>query len=175
MTNEPSGADAAPRYALRPVEDRDEPLLLRLYAETRAAEMALVPWTDEQKAAFVRMQFDAQRADYSRRHADGAHSIVLDAGGEPVGRLWVTRRDEAIHVVDLVVLEARRGAGIGGAVLRDLMREADEADLPLRVYVETVTPAPGYFERLGFVAVEDTGFHRRMEYRRGADGAAPRD
>ena len=41
---------------LRPCTDDDLPFLLEVYASTRADEMAIVPWTDEEKQAFVRMQ-----------------------------------------------------------------------------------------------------------------------
>ena len=42
-------ANASSAITLRPVVAEDEPLLLELYASTRAAEMAMVPWTREQQ------------------------------------------------------------------------------------------------------------------------------
>jgi hypothetical protein len=35
-------------FALRPETDADIPFLMRLYASTRADELAPIPWTDEQ-------------------------------------------------------------------------------------------------------------------------------
>lgn len=41
---------------LRPIQEEDLEVLLRLYATTRADEMAMVKdWTDEQKEWFIRM------------------------------------------------------------------------------------------------------------------------
>ena len=41
---------------LRPVEATDDAFLRDVYASTRATEMAMVPWSDEEKAAFLDMQ-----------------------------------------------------------------------------------------------------------------------
>jgi len=46
---------------LRDASVEDEGLLLEIYSSTRAKEMALVPWSDPQKEAFVKMQFQAQQ------------------------------------------------------------------------------------------------------------------
>jgi hypothetical protein len=53
-------SDAA--IALRPIRPDDLPFLCTVYASTREPELAAVEWDAEQKAAFVRMQFDAQHA-----------------------------------------------------------------------------------------------------------------
>jgi hypothetical protein len=49
---------------LRAATPDDEPFLRRLYATTRANELALVAWTADQKTAFVEMQL---RTATSRR------------------------------------------------------------------------------------------------------------
>jgi len=61
-----SGSQSAPSITLRPVTPEDETILLELYASTRADEMSLVPWSDEQKRAFVLAQFNAQQLHYRR-------------------------------------------------------------------------------------------------------------
>ena len=76
--------------ALRPVAAGDEPFLLRVYAGTRAEELAPVPWTEEQKAAFVAQQFAAQTAHYAQHYAGMTADVIL-IGGEPAGRLLVAR------------------------------------------------------------------------------------
>lgn len=44
---------------LRPIEVGDEPFLYWVYVSTRWEELAVVPWTKEEKNDFLRMQFDA--------------------------------------------------------------------------------------------------------------------
>jgi len=46
--------------ALRPAGPEDIAFLFRVYASTRTEELAPVPWSDEQKRAFLAMQFDLQ-------------------------------------------------------------------------------------------------------------------
>jgi ribosomal protein S18 acetylase RimI-like enzyme len=151
------------RVALRPVRDADEPFLLRVYAGTRAEELARLPWSVEQKAAFVAQQFAAQTAHYARHYAGmDADVIVLD--GEPAGRLLVARWAEEIRIVDISILPEFRGGGAGSALLRELMEEAAAARKPLSIHVERDNRALGLYERLGFRPVGEHGVYLRMEW-----------
>lgn len=76
--------------SLRSVEPADEEFLLGLYATTRADELALTDWTDEQKAAFVRHQFDAQTHHYREHYPTATFDVIL-VDDEPAGRLYVDR------------------------------------------------------------------------------------
>ncbi|MBL8102935.1 MAG: hypothetical protein JNM02_10425, partial [Anaerolineales bacterium] len=73
-------------YQLRPTEAGDELFLFNVYASTRIEEMALVNWTEEQKTAFLRMQFDAQTKHYLAYYPHAEYYIILREG-TPVGRL----------------------------------------------------------------------------------------
>ena len=74
----------------------DEAFLLEVYASTRAAEMALVPWSDEQRTAFVRMQFQAQDSHYRQRYPDADFKLIL-VDNNPVGRIFVFRDEQKLH------------------------------------------------------------------------------
>jgi len=147
---------------LRPVVAADEPLLLEIYASTRAEEMAMVPWTSEQQDAFVRMQFISQQEHYKKLQPDADHDIIL-LNGRPVGRLYVARTNERIEIMDITVLPQDRSSGVGSRLIKSLMDEAS-ASRPLRIYVETFNPSRRLFERLGFKAVDEQGFHLLMEW-----------
>lgn len=75
-----------PHTVLRPATDADIPFLFRVYASSRADEMALVDWSDEQKQDFLQMQFDAQHSYYHENYAQ-ARFDVIEVDGVPVGRL----------------------------------------------------------------------------------------
>ena len=140
-------------------------LLLRLYATTRADEMAMVTdWTDEQKEAFVRMQFQAQHAWYQEHYGDAQFDVVL-IDGVPAGRLYVHRRAKEIRLVDISLMPELRGRGIGGALLRELMAEAEAAGKPLTIHVEKFNPAMRLYLRLGFKPIEDRGPYDLMEWK----------
>lgn len=163
-----------PELALRPAADGDRDLLLRVYGSTRADELALVDWPDEQKRAFVEMQFSAQDS-YYREHYPSAAFDVVELGGAPVGRLYVDRRPGEIRIMDIALLPEHRNAGVGTTLLRRLSAEAAASSRKLSIHVEVFNPARRLYARLGFVPVVDRGVHLLMEW--GADGqpAASRD
>jgi ribosomal protein S18 acetylase RimI-like enzyme len=84
---------------------------------------------------------------------------VILVGGEPAGRLYVARWPEELRIVDIALLPAFRGRGIGTGLLRSLMEEADAADRPLTIHVEAGNPARSLYERLGFEVAEDRGVY----------------
>lgn|SRR5581483_2828846 len=160
------------RITLRPVEPADGPFLLRVYASTRSQELALVPWSDEQKSAFVRMQFEAQQRHYDAQFPRAAHDIICH-DEKPVGRLYVARLPEAIHIADVTILPEHRNAGIGSYLLGQLLHEAGQAGKSVRIYVESFNPSLHLFERLGFRKAEENGIHYLMEWRKEVRQASP--
>jgi ribosomal protein S18 acetylase RimI-like enzyme len=156
--------------ALRPATADDRELLYRVYAETRREELAPIPWTEEQKAAFLRMQFEAQDA-YYRENYVGAEFLVILRDGVPAGRLYLHRRTDEIRIVDIALLPEHRAAGIGSILLRDLQAEAGAAGKAVRIHVERLNPALRLYERLGFRQIEDKGVYYFLEWR--APEAAP--
>jgi ribosomal protein S18 acetylase RimI-like enzyme len=136
---------------LRPGRPEDREFLLAVYASTRADELAPVPWTEEQKAAFLKMQFEAQDVDYKRNYADAEFSVV-EVDGSPAGRLYVHRRPDEIRLIDIALLPAFRGRGIGTGLLSRLFDEATASDVPVTIHVEISNPARALYERLGFLA-----------------------
>jgi ribosomal protein S18 acetylase RimI-like enzyme len=155
-------AVATPPVTLRPSRDDDRPFLFRVYASTRWDELEPVPWTVEQKEAFLRQQFDAQDIDY-RRNYKTASFDVIELAGDSVGRLFVDRRTDEIRIVDIALLPEHRGSGIGTALIRALLDEAAALGKRLSVHVERHNPARRLYERLGFAEVADRGLYLLME------------
>jgi GNAT superfamily N-acetyltransferase len=149
--------------SLRPVAPEDEPFLLYVYAGTRAEELAPLPWTDEQRAAFVASQFAAQTAHYAE-HYEGMSADVILVDGQPAGRLLVARWPREIRIVDIALLPDFRGDGVGTGLLRDLMTEAGTAGKRLSIHVERFNRALALYRRLGFRPVGDEGVYVRMEW-----------
>ena len=150
--------------ALEPVRPADDPFLLAVYASSRAEEMAMVPWDAAQKAAFLQMQFEAQRQHYAAHYPASDH-LLIQHGGEPVGRLWVDRQPDRIHVLDMTILPEHRNRGIGSTLLRSLRAEAAVKQVPLTIHVESFSPSRRLFLRLGFTEQSETGFYILMEWR----------
>ncbi|MGH9931912.1 MAG: GNAT family N-acetyltransferase [Pyrinomonadaceae bacterium] len=150
--------------ALRPVSLADQPFLFQVYASTRAEEMAVVPWSEDQKQAFLQMQFNAQSQSYQQQFPGAEYSVIL-YDGVPAGRLTVERTDESILLIDIALLPAHRNMGIGSSLIDDLKTEAQESGRPLRLDVENFNPAYRLYERLGFKKIDEASFYYRMEWR----------
>lgn len=157
-----SSQSPASNIALRPVGPDDQEFLLAVYGSTRADEMALVPWTDEQRQAFVQWQFTAQQDHYAKHYPNGNFDIII-ADDRQVGRFYVARLDEEIRIIDITLLPAERNAGIGSYLIKQLLEEADRIGRMTRIYVEEFNPSLNLFKRLGFTPSEQNGVHLLLQ------------
>ena len=66
--------------------------------------------------------------------------------------------------MDIALLPPYRNAGIGTAILRDILAEAAVAQKPVRIHVEKFNPALRLYERLGFAPIEDKGVYLFLEW-----------
>jgi ribosomal protein S18 acetylase RimI-like enzyme len=158
---QPAG-DAA--ISLRPISDADEPLLCALYASTRVDEMAMVDWSDEQKAAFLQMQFRAQH-DYYHQHYIGAHFDVIQLDDVPVGRMYVHRMAQEYRLMEITLLPEYRGQGIGSALIRQVMDRARAEGVSVTLHVENYNRAYQLYRRMGFVDIGQNGVYTLLEWR----------
>jgi ribosomal protein S18 acetylase RimI-like enzyme len=152
----------------RPMRETDLPFLARLYASTRRDELAAVPWSEAQKSAFLDAQFQAQHAHY-QQHYPGADWLVIERGGEAIGRLYVVHWQREHRIIDIALLPEHRRQGLGAALMRDLLDEAAAAGKPVSIHVEKNNPAMGLYRRLGFVTVEDKGVYDLLRWTPPAD------
>ena len=135
---------------LRPAVEGDTDFVFSVYASTRAEEMNLVDWTDEQKDAFLHMQLDAQAKHYSLYYPDAEYKII-ERAGVPLGRLIVENRGDHFLIMDIALLPEYRRSGIGTFLIQELKQEAVRLKLPLVLRVEFFNPAVYLYARLGFV------------------------
>lgn len=151
------------RLELRPEGAADECFLRRLYAATRAAELALMPWPEAAKAQFIEMQFDLQARHYRSRYPTAAFQIVM-LDGAPAGRLYLERGAMRFVLIEIGLLPEYRGRGLGRRLLQTVLAEAAAAHKRVRLQVETTNPARDLYRRLGFRDVAERGLHWCMEW-----------
>ncbi len=147
---------------LRPIQEADLPLLLRIYGETRR-DLRAVDWSNEQKEVFLTQQFQTQHRYYHQQFPEATFDLIVERG-EPIGRLYVRRTDEEIHILDIALLPEHRGRGIGSSLLRDLLREAEAHRLSVRISVEPDNPAIMWYRRLGFRQTGENGFYQVLRW-----------
>ena len=148
-----------PDLSLREVTPADEPFLFEVYASTRMDELQATGWSDEQKLAFIRMQFMVRE----RSHPRVDDRIIL-LNGQPAGRMIVDRGEAAIVLRDIAVLTEYRNAGIGSRLIKDLMAEATAAGKPIELHVVASSPAVQLYERLGFVRSGEESAYLEMKW-----------
>lgn len=148
---------------LRLVQPDDNEFLFRVYASTRADELARVDWDAAQKESFLRMQFEAQSRYYAENYP-GAEFHAIELDGQGVGRLYIHRRADEIRIMDIALLPEARGQGIGSALLTEILNNGQTSGLPVTIHVERMNPALNLYQRLGFHLLEDKGVYLLLEW-----------
>jgi GNAT superfamily N-acetyltransferase len=118
---------------------------LEVYASTRLEEFEGFDWDDNQKQAFIKMQFLARERSQPR-----VDNKIILLNGRAIGRILVDRTETPMVLRDIALLTEYRNAGIGSRLLRELMTEAASAGKPIRLHVVSTSPAVRFYERLGF-------------------------
>lgn len=153
----------ARRMTLRPIAPDDEPFLVALYASTRPAELAALAASPDLAAAFARSQATLQQRAYAAAHPGASFDLVL-VDGTPAGRLYVDRSGPEIRLIEIALLPAFRGAGIGTRLLGELLAEASVRRVPVALHVDVASPAQRLYRRLGFAVAAAGDVHLLMRW-----------
>jgi ribosomal protein S18 acetylase RimI-like enzyme len=149
---------------LRPVTKLDQEFLLSVYASTREQELSQVEWGEGQKETFLRWQFETQKREYETRFPNARYDVIV-VDGQPAGRIWVGADNEEIRLLDIAILPGFQNRGVGTALLNQLIEEARSSNKRLRHMVFVLNhEAHRFYERLGFVIIEELGAYRHMEW-----------
>lgn len=127
----------------------DAPFLEALYLSIRRGEFAALGWPEAALDAFLRDQFRLQTLHY-RRCYQPAEFLIIEQAGLAVGRLYLHVGDEDIRIIDISLIEAARGAGLGGALIASVQDRAAAEGRTVSLHVEASNPAVRLYERLGF-------------------------
>lgn len=153
-----------PGFLLRRETEDDFEFIIRLYASTRAEELAPVPWPEEAKQAFLRSQCELQHAHY-QKHYLGAEFLVLERHSQPVGRIYLHQGTQEIRLMDIAFIPEQRGLGIGTRLLHALLTYAQAHNVTVTLHVEPLNPAQRLYARLGFRLLEERGAYHFLEWR----------
>jgi len=148
----------------RPVTDADKDFLLELYQSSRGDDLRELGWDEDRISEFLSLQHEAQQVFYQTDYQQALDEIVL-IEGRTAGRLIVERREHEIRCLEIALLPAHRGAGVGTLLIQRLQEEARPDNKPLRLQIIRFNRAVTLLERLGFVRTSETGTHFQMEWR----------
>ena len=136
--------------SLRTVEAADYPFLRALYRSVRDTELAPLPWTDAQKQTFCDDQFAHQDRHYRTYYTQTAF-LVIERAQAPIGRLYLNYAPGPLGVMDIALVPAARGQGLGSALMQWLVAWADADQRAMQLFVEADNPARRLYQLPGFV------------------------
>jgi GNAT superfamily N-acetyltransferase len=136
---------------------------IRAATLTDARDLAALRWTwrvDEHgEHGLTHAEFTASFTDWFRNHRDTHLAFIAEAADSPVGMAWLALIDRvpgpgvwlrlAGHLQSVYILPARRGEGIGSALVTAALREAADRGVEY-VSVHPSRRSFGLYQRLGF-------------------------
>jgi ribosomal protein S18 acetylase RimI-like enzyme len=88
---------------------------------------------------------------------------IIQVGDVAVGVFLVKRSPTHIQLEQIYILPEYQRLGIGSALIHNLITEASQSHLPIRLRVMAINPAKNFYERMGFSETEVTSEFCFME------------
>lgn len=150
--------------ALRPEQPADEPFVFRLFAGGRPDLDWITGVGKDRKGELLVRQFRCEQEQLRKDYPDAEYSIILLVGN-PAGRLYFHRGEKEYRILVVTLAPEYRGRGIGGNLIKNILREASAAGKPVRLQVAWYNHhARALYERMGFRVAEDTGVFCEMQW-----------
>ena len=138
---------------LKPAQPEDEEFLFRLFAESQE-HLAVFRPNEALYQSLLEMQYRGRKLSYAAQYPQAVDSILCiedeAKGAMPVGRLLVDCQPDCWRIVDIALLAAHRGKGLGSWALEHCQRECGAAAGKLALAGKPDNRARRLYERLGF-------------------------
>ena len=146
-------------YTLRPATADAIETLYALHRETMCeyVEQTYCPWDE----AFQREAYWDRWNDIVAAPERTLDVVLVD--GEIAGYLDCELEADGLHLNNIRVAPRWQRQGIGTALVVGVIVRAVADGVPVQLQVLRVNPARTLYERLGFVVVEETATHYRMQ------------
>jgi GNAT superfamily N-acetyltransferase len=100
---------------------------------------------------------DARARQRFRDQFRPADTRLISVDNTRAGFYCLIRQDDGFYLQNLYLLPGQSGRGLGTAVLRSILAEADAAGLPVHLEVLIESDAARFYERHGFVKLREDG------------------
>jgi ribosomal protein S18 acetylase RimI-like enzyme len=145
---------AAPSFELRRAHESDYAFVERLYVGTMQPLLTeLGSWDERLVLAKFRRSFNA------------AEASIISVDGEDVGWLQTSESQRNINLHQIHIAENFRSRGIGGSLIKGMLKEALAKKKSVCLNVVKNNPAIRLYLRLGFRVIREDGDRFRMEWR----------
>ncbi len=148
---------------LKKKNESDDEFLFRLFGEIKIAELNLYAWPEPMKNQLVSMQYNAYKQMIKNEYPN-VEDYVISANNEKAGRLQLDVKDSGIRIINISLLPAFHGNGIGTKIIKDILAEADLKNKPVYLEVDRVNPAFNLYCKLGFEIYGQDEIRYSMKY-----------
>lgn len=137
--------------------------------EFRAATPSDVEWLLDLRMAtmsdYIELSGEQLSLDDQRQRVlqDFDSIQIATRAGMDIGMMKVIRRAKAWHLVQIQIAPDYQSLGLGGLLIRDLLKSAREARVPVALSVLKVNPAKRLYDRLGFTVVAEKEHSYEMQ------------
>ncbi|HTI17364.1 MAG TPA: GNAT family N-acetyltransferase [Trinickia sp.] len=163
-TTLPSRVEASQTgISLRASTLADRDFLMGVFESTRIDEFRASGLDEQTIRDLLAHQFSMQDTYYRRHYPNARFDVVLN-GERAIGRLyheWNSNSGEAL-IIDISLLSAYRGAGIGTRLMKAVVAEAARREMAVRIQTEFNNPARALYRRLGFERIGDNGVYEQL-------------
>lgn len=154
----------SPTPSRRPERPEDAAFRRALFRASRPPAERLEGLPADMADRLLHHQFAGQEASYRVAYPAARHDIV-EVGGKPVGRIVTALTGDALVLVDVALVAAWRGRGLGTQLVTAAMDEARGAAVPMRLRVmHGNVDAMRFYAALGFAVVEGGEVDVAMEW-----------
>lgn len=105
---------------------------------------------------------DWQQNHFKDSFQPEANQIII-LNGKEIGRVEVDYKEFGIHIGNIQISPNSQNKGIGSRIILDIIRQAQLKNNPVTLQVLKVNPARCFYERLGFVIVDEDEAHFKMK------------
>jgi len=149
--------------SLRLITNDDIPFLFRVFASTNQNIANAPQLTEDQRQTLLESQFRAQHESYLADFPN-ANFGIIQMGNTSVGRLYLNRTANEIHVIDIAILPEHRSDGLGSRLILAIQAEAKMTNKSVRIHVVKGNSAYDFYVNLGFQPIGEKPFHIEMQW-----------
>jgi GNAT superfamily N-acetyltransferase len=139
--------------SFKPASVSDEPFIETVYFEThRWIIETLFGWRGD----------DIEREKF-RESFDADNTKIILAAGIPIGWWTIQRSTNEIHLGAIYLQASHQGRGVGTRLIRNLVAQAQEDRIPVRLSTAKINRARELYARLGFLLTHEDRYKAYFE------------